>query len=269
MTPRQLVLSIFPGIDLLGRAFELEGFCVVRGPDTIFGGDIRGFRPPAGVFWGVIGGPPCQDYSCARRGRPPSGASDAMLAEFARVVREAAPAWWLLENVPACPDLATPGYARQRAELRADWFSGVRRLRHFQYGHLKGAPLELPRGRPVAGAEPAALANDHRTFAELCRLQGLPASFALPDFTVAGAKRAVGNGVPLVLGRLLARAVLTAHGLAAAGDPPRLDFDRVETRRCACGCGRPVKPHQRCASATCRKRAHRAQANPRRTIDSA
>jgi len=26
----QLVLSIFPGIDLLGRGFEAEGFCVVR-----------------------------------------------------------------------------------------------------------------------------------------------------------------------------------------------------------------------------------------------
>lgn len=50
-----LVLSIFPGIDLLGRAFEEEGFCVVRGPDKLWGGDIRTFHPPAGVFGGVIG----------------------------------------------------------------------------------------------------------------------------------------------------------------------------------------------------------------------
>jgi hypothetical protein len=31
-----LVLSLFPGIDLLGHGFELEGFCVVRGPDVIY-----------------------------------------------------------------------------------------------------------------------------------------------------------------------------------------------------------------------------------------
>ncbi len=33
----QLVLSVFPGIDLLGRGFEAEGFCVVRGPDLLWG----------------------------------------------------------------------------------------------------------------------------------------------------------------------------------------------------------------------------------------
>ena len=38
-----LVLSIFPGIDLLGRAFENEGFCVVRGPDLLWGGDIKNY----------------------------------------------------------------------------------------------------------------------------------------------------------------------------------------------------------------------------------
>ena len=36
-----LVLSLFPGIGLLDMAFELEGFCVVRGPDVLWGGDIK------------------------------------------------------------------------------------------------------------------------------------------------------------------------------------------------------------------------------------
>ena len=35
------VLSLFPGIGLLDMAFELEGDTVYRGPDVIFGGDIR------------------------------------------------------------------------------------------------------------------------------------------------------------------------------------------------------------------------------------
>jgi DNA (cytosine-5)-methyltransferase 1 len=59
----QLVLSLFPGIGLLDMAFELEGFCVVRGPDVLWGGDIRRFHPPSGKFDGVIGGPPCQAFS--------------------------------------------------------------------------------------------------------------------------------------------------------------------------------------------------------------
>jgi hypothetical protein len=39
-----LLLSLFPGIDLLGRGFELEGFNVVRGPDPIFGGARTPFQ---------------------------------------------------------------------------------------------------------------------------------------------------------------------------------------------------------------------------------
>lgn len=61
-----LVLSLFPGIGLLDRAFEEEGFCVVRGPDLLWGGDVRRFHPPAGLFAGIIGGPPCQAFSQLR-----------------------------------------------------------------------------------------------------------------------------------------------------------------------------------------------------------
>jgi len=50
-----LVLSLFPGIGLLDMAFELEGFTVVRGPDLLWGGDVRRFHPPPGRFDGVIG----------------------------------------------------------------------------------------------------------------------------------------------------------------------------------------------------------------------
>jgi hypothetical protein len=42
----ELVLSLFPGIGLLDRAFEEAGFCVVRGPDLLWGGDVRVFHPP-------------------------------------------------------------------------------------------------------------------------------------------------------------------------------------------------------------------------------
>jgi len=87
-----LVLSLFPGIGLLDRAFEEAGFCLVRGPDRLWGGDIRRFHSPAGVFWGVLGGPPCQEFSGLLRTEP-SGYGLAMLKEYARVVTEAQPEW--------------------------------------------------------------------------------------------------------------------------------------------------------------------------------
>lgn len=58
-----LVLSLFPGIGLLDMAFEEAGFCVVRGPDVLWGGDVKRFHPPAGRFDGVVGGPPCPYWS--------------------------------------------------------------------------------------------------------------------------------------------------------------------------------------------------------------
>ncbi len=48
------------------------------------------------------------------------------------------------------------------------------------------------------------------SFRRLCRLQGLPEDFDLPPFTVAAKCKAVGNGVPMAMGRALARAVRAA-----------------------------------------------------------
>jgi len=47
-------------------------------------------------------------------------------------------------------------------------------------------------------------------FEEMRRLQGLPDDFELPSFTVKGAVKAVGNGVPLPLGRAIVSAVKQA-----------------------------------------------------------
>jgi DNA (cytosine-5)-methyltransferase 1 len=99
-----LVLSLFPGIGLLDMAFEQEGFCVVRGPDVLWGGDIRRFHPPAGWFDGVIGGPPCQCFSRLRHLNPLAGQKFGnLIPEFERCVREAAPRWFVMENVPDAP----------------------------------------------------------------------------------------------------------------------------------------------------------------------
>lgn len=111
-----LLLSIFPGVDLLGAAFEevWPEACVVRGPDPIFGGDIRAFHPPAGAFAGVFGGPPCQSFSplanlVRAKGHEPRFGN--LIPEFERVVAEAEPLWFLMEEVPQAPIANVPGYA--------------------------------------------------------------------------------------------------------------------------------------------------------------
>ena len=138
-----LVLSIFPGIDLLGKAFEEEGYCVVRGPDPLWGGDIRSFHPPAGVFAGVIGGPPCQEFSILRsvnRDKPPKWGN--LIPEFERVVMEAQPRWFLMENIKRAPLPSVPGYKVDGTLLDNRWLGHVQsRLHRFSFGTNEGTRL--------------------------------------------------------------------------------------------------------------------------------
>lgn len=257
-----LILSLFPGIDLLGRGFEAEGCCVVRGPDRLWGGDIRGFHPPPGRFDGVIGGSPCQDFSVARRGIPPTGEGLELLAEFARVVAEAQPEWWLLENVPTVPDVAVEGYRVHRRALRDNECGGLQaRLRHFQFGSKKGWVLQIETIRPARPAQPAAMATEghrvmRRSFSDFCELQGLPRDFDLPGYSREGKYRAVGNGVPLPMGRTIARAICEC-----ATAPDARTF--TDVRLCACGCGQVVGGKQLSAGPACRKRLQKLRRDPR------
>jgi DNA (cytosine-5)-methyltransferase 1 len=252
------VLSIFPGIGLLDRGFEMEGWCVVRGPDTIWGGDIRAFHPPGATFEGIVGGPPCQDFSSLRR-CPPTGLGLEMLAQFARCVTEAGPLWFIMENVVGVPDLKIPGYHVQRLNLAAsECGSTQRRLRCIQFGQMEHAkpggakywPLVIPRPPAGSGTSQPALASEgnragRRTWADFCELQGLPRDFDLPGVSRSAKYRAVGNGVPIQMGRTLAHAVTTWC------------VTETPTRACICGCGRPVTTTKIQATAACRKRMER------------
>lgn len=133
----QVVLSLFPGIGLLDMAFEEAGFCVVRGPDLLWGGDIHRFHAPAGRFDGIIGGPPCQAFSRLRHIVAANGYETApnLIPEFERVVAEAAPDWFLMENVPEAPGPCVRQYGTVRREIRDVWVGGVTdRLRAFTFG---------------------------------------------------------------------------------------------------------------------------------------
>jgi DNA (cytosine-5)-methyltransferase 1 len=283
-----LVLSLFPGIGLLDMAFEQEGFCVVRGPDVLWGGDIRRFHPPAGVFQGVIGGPPCQAFSrlaimVRHNGYEPKFGN--LIPEFERCAGEAWPQWWLMENVPAAPVPFVQGYTAVNQVVNNRWFSdgalgaeqnrerrltfgsgdgralifdvalfehpgfatgvtssdggGVMRGRHavlgdqrqvpvrfapYRNGEMKEKPFAVTarmcrkgnlRDR-VAGTDSAGHGGENSkqyvySLEDACELQGLPRDFTehMP-FRKEAKLKAVANGVPLPMGRAIARAVKRA-----------------------------------------------------------
>ena len=242
-----LVLSLFPGIGLLDMAFEEEGFCVVRGPDLLWSGDIKRFHPPAGKFEGVIGGPPCQAFSRLRHLVLHKGLElkPNLIPEYSRVVFEAQPSWFVMENVPDAPMPSVAGYSLKRHLLRDVWVGGhTNRIRALAFGSRQrqvfnievmalcdqnpAAPvLASDGGRCVSvnvggsGKVKAigAAASNMRPLEEIVRLQGLPAGF-LKDapFTASGKRLVLGNGVPLSMGRAVARAVKHAMYPELAGE---------------------------------------------------
>lgn len=223
-----LVLSLFPGLDMLGRAFESEGYCVVRGPDVIMGQDIRGWHVLSGGVEGVIGGPPCQCFSKTKNliaGEPRFG---DLIPEYCRVVSEAEPRWWLMENVTEAPIPTIDGYETEVVLLSPrDLGDQQRRRRRFTLGYYAGPGYPLPNLRnrlPFVALEhidqePTVTTGkgggrrdgaSYRDLKRIAEIQGYPelAELRYPgDWTVAGLRRAIAQGVPRVMGEALARAI--------------------------------------------------------------
>ena len=109
----KVVLSLFTGAGLLDRGFERAGFCCVSAGDILWGRDVRDFTPARHIFTGIIGGSPCQDFSKARR-CDPTGQGIELIAQYARVVTQAQPEWFLMENVPGVPDITVDGWFASR-----------------------------------------------------------------------------------------------------------------------------------------------------------
>lgn len=249
-----LILSIFTGGALFDRGFEREGFCCVSAGDLFWGRDVREFRPARHKFDGIIGGPPCQDFSRARR-TPPTGYGLEMLSQFIRIVTESEPEWWMCENVPGVPDVMVPGYRVQRFNLNVTELGhNQNRSRRIQFGSRDGVPLVIPRNYCLDASQPCVVASEGRhggagrTLAEMCVLQGLPADTDFPGLSLVMKKTLVGNGVHVGMAAALARAVRDRHVTKW-------------TRACACGCGAPVRRGVTLATQACRKRMSRAAQN--------
>ncbi|KKN26079.1 hypothetical protein LCGC14_0878440 [marine sediment metagenome] len=211
-----LVLSIFPGIDLFGSAFEETGYTVVRGPDLLWSGDVRTFHPPADVWGGIIGGPPCKGESNLAALNGTRGAT--MVDEFWRIVQEAAPTWWVMEAVirhdaPYVMALS-PRWLGEKQSRRRYFHSNLDLERFidvtlFEDPEWKHAVLAVHGGRE--GEVRRGMAT--YSWKERCELQGVPADFlADAPFTRRGKNEVLGNGVPMAMGRAVAKAVRKAAG---------------------------------------------------------
>jgi DNA (cytosine-5)-methyltransferase 1 len=240
-----LILSIFPGLDLFGRAFEAAGWCVVRGPDPVFAMDIRDWHVPAGRFDGVIGGPPCQCFSRLAYLVRHNGFESRygnLIPEFERVVGEARPVWWLMEQVPEAPvpTICTPMplviYLTESFLLSPrDFGDPQSRRRRFTFGQVERSEGTrqaccLHHRLPLVALEnidhsPAVTSNGQSCYAdrkisggskswkhavEGAAIQGYPElgeHLRTAPFTAEGACHLVGNGVARVVGEALATAI--------------------------------------------------------------
>jgi len=229
-------------------AFKEAGFCVVQGGDVIFGGDVRTEHYPPDKFDGIISGPPCQCFSTLahlvrHNGYQPKFGN--LIPEFERCVQEAEPRWFLMENVPQAPLPVVEGYSVRTFVINNRQFGEAQeRTRRWTWGTPDNIPLlpevgvfdSLDYVQTVTSSSrsvPAKLGGGgkvKRTYtaegkrhgpndgartpiAKMLALQGFSETL-LDDspFTDSGKRKAIGNGVPLAMGRALAKAVLEATG---------------------------------------------------------
>ena len=237
----KLILSCFPGIDLLGRAFaeEMPEVCIVRGPDLIFGGDHKRFHVPAGVFWGLIAGDPCQAHGklkhmiIATHGL--KALAEDMTHEVERIINEAQPEWFIRENSPFAYDLIAEGYIIKRVSLDNRWLGErQQRKRCFWFGTRNGRKLSIEVAALEAFDREQAVTSSgqrvsirmggngkikstwqegqrRRRSEDSLELQGFPRDLlADAPFTEQGKREVIANGVPRAMGRAIARAVRRA-----------------------------------------------------------
>lgn len=197
----------------------------------------------------------------ARR-HAPTGIGIKLLRECGRLIFETQPDWALIENVPTIPDLEIEGYHAQRFFLNArECGSEQDRHRRFQFYNRQRVPIVITRSLTASGQkQPTVMCADSRYFSEMCKLQGLPAGFDLPGWPLTFKKRAVGNGVPIPMGQVLARAVKRwiEYGWVEAF---------LQSSLCECGCSRAVTGKQRLATGACRMEMMKRKRNPRLVVN--
>jgi len=214
-----LLLSVYPGLDLLGRSFEKYGYTILRGPDLLWGGDNRSFHPPASLFEGIIGGPPCQWSSqLAKLGNVKT--SD-LTHDFLRIVEEAKPEWAVMENVRGLLRAGIMPSDWSAIRLR-DWDCGGNTFRTRIFW-VWPATLILEPAKRSGKPEYSVLAHSWKghnsankkmrmhsnlSIERAAELQGYPElAEPLKPLGKRYAVHLLGNGVPKAMGRYIAREI--------------------------------------------------------------
>lgn len=224
----QLILELFPGAGLFGKAFEALGATVVRGPDILWGGDVHDFHVPAGRFDGIIGGPPCQIFSTAAI----TGTEAVnLIPEFVRLIEEAKPKWAVMENVPGAVIAAPPWpYTLIRDfdcggltnRIRGFWFYGIAPVLKpvVRQGKAEHTVLATSWKKKSTEAFPG---HEYLKAGDAGRLQGFPGlgetiMYAQPSYGANSGLSAssrnimavhmLGNGVPRAMGDYVAKHVM-------------------------------------------------------------
>ena len=150
------VLSLFTGCGGFDLGFESEGFrnalCLDNDYEacktlrhnrpewSVFEGDIRDFNPGDMSVTGVIGGPPCQGFSTAGKGKA-DDPRNYLWREYFRVVQSVKPEFIVLENVPGMM------HAKNRHNLDELLVSFQSLGYRLNYGILNAADFGVPQNR--------------------------------------------------------------------------------------------------------------------------
>lgn len=239
-----LVLSLFSGLGALDEGFRQEGYCVVSAGDVLWGPgyDIRELHFPSGRFDGVIGGPPCQEWvglsNLVKLRTGQRSKYGNLIPEFERVVLEAGPSWFVMENVPKAPRPEVHGYVTRAVIVSNRELGQVQeRKRRFTFGARWSVYGQEPIVRafedsllseetaPPEECEPAVTGahpcrrrpkgghGETRSLDRMLELQGMEHWKGWLDaapYLASEKRKLVGNGVPLPMSRAVARAVRKA-----------------------------------------------------------
>jgi len=120
-------------------------------PDTQHLGDVEGVTPErTGKIDLLIGGSPCNDLSCAKRGRRGfEGDESRYFFDYVRMLKEGKPKWFIFENTSrmsnADKDFITEQLGVKPITINANLVSAQDRKRHY----WTNIPTDLPKDRGI------------------------------------------------------------------------------------------------------------------------